>query len=84
MEQTVAAPEEHLRPRLVTIDRAAGLLGIGRTTVYKLIGEGELPVVHVRRAARIPVEAIDAYVKRLTAAKHAVLRSVPSHRAPGA
>jgi excisionase family DNA binding protein len=57
--------EAILGPRLVTIIGAGRLLGVGRTTVYQLIGDGELQVVHVHRSARIPVESIDAYVARL-------------------
>jgi excisionase family DNA binding protein len=51
------------QPRLlVTVREAAAMLALGRSTVYELIGAGELEVVHVRRAARIPVEALHEFV----------------------
>lgn len=56
-------------PFLVTIPDAGRLLGVGRTTMYELIGAGEVEVVHIGRAARIPVDSIEHYVGRL--------RSVP-------
>lgn len=35
-------------PRLsYTIDEAAALIGIGRTTLYGLIGKGDLPIVKI-------------------------------------
>ncbi|MGI8664409.1 MAG: helix-turn-helix domain-containing protein [Acidimicrobiales bacterium] len=50
---------------LVTIPVAARMLGLGRTTVYELIGVGDLEVVHIGRAARVPVEAVRDFVGRL-------------------
>jgi excisionase family DNA binding protein len=54
-------------PRLVTIALAGRLLGVGRSTAYELVAAGELEVVHIGRAARVPVAAVDAYVERLRA-----------------
>lgn len=51
---------------LVRPDEAAALLGVGRSTVYVLLRRGELPVVHVGRAARIPMAAIARFVERQT------------------
>ena len=50
---------------LVDIVTAARRLGIGRSSVYRLIETGQLDVVHVGRSARIPVAAIDDLVDRL-------------------
>lgn len=50
---------------LVTIPAAAKALSIGRSTAYELIAAGELEVVHIGRAVRVPVDAIAAYVERL-------------------
>ncbi len=50
---------------LVTIRDAGRLLGIGRTTMYELIGAGEVEVVHIGRAARVPVDSVERYVSRL-------------------
>jgi excisionase family DNA binding protein len=54
-----------LAQRLVSVAIAARLLGIGRSTVYELIADGELHVVHINRSARISVSEIDAFVARL-------------------
>lgn len=52
-------------PLLVTIPDAGHLLGVGRTTMYELIGAGDVEVVHIGSAARIPVDSIVHYVGRL-------------------
>ncbi|MFN0091275.1 MAG: helix-turn-helix domain-containing protein [Acidimicrobiales bacterium] len=51
-------------PVLVTIAEAARMLALGRTSVYQLISTGELEVIHIGRAARIPVEAVHDLVLR--------------------
>jgi excisionase family DNA binding protein len=53
--------------RLLTIEQAAERLQIGRTFAYGLIQRGELASVKLGRARRVPVQAIDAYIDRLTA-----------------
>jgi len=45
---------------LVSIMQAAGLLSVGRSTIYKLIGSGDLKVVKLGCAARITMESIQA------------------------
>lgn len=52
---------------LMTIADAAVTLGVGRSTMYELIGRGELEVVHIGRCARVPTEAVRALVERLRA-----------------
>ncbi|MGD0379802.1 MAG: helix-turn-helix domain-containing protein, partial [Acidimicrobiales bacterium] len=42
MERRQASLEDSL---LVTVERAAELLGVGRTFVYRLINSGDLPSV---------------------------------------
>src|ERR1700692_2971654 len=49
---------------LLRIPDAAGLLGVGRTTLYKLIDDGELAVVHIGRAVRVPIVEVHAFVAR--------------------
>jgi len=49
---------------LLRIPEAAALLGIGRTTLYKLIDEGDLAVVHIGRAVRVPIVELHAFVAR--------------------
>ena len=53
-----------LPPVLLTIPEPARLLSIGRTLTYELISAGELEVVHINRAARIPLDAVEDFVKR--------------------
>lgn len=55
-----------LSPRLlVKVSDAGAILGIGRSTVYELIAAGELETVHIGRCRRVPVAALDEYVRRL-------------------
>ena len=51
-------------PILLTIPEAARRLRIGRTLAYELIGAGTLEVVHIGRAVRVPVDAVDDFVER--------------------
>lgn len=57
----MAEPSELLlRP-----EAAAKVLGIGRTTVFRLIASGELQSVQIGRLRRIPATACRAYVEAL-------------------
>jgi excisionase family DNA binding protein len=51
-------------PLLLTIPQAASVLAVGRTTVYELIGAGDLEAVHIGRAVRVPVVELHAFVER--------------------
>ena len=50
---------------LVSPVEAARRLGIGRTRMFALIGSGQVESVKVGRLRRVPVAALDDYVKRL-------------------
>jgi excisionase family DNA binding protein len=52
---------------LVTPQEAAERLGLSRSTIYELIGEGRIHAVRIGRARRIPVGALADYVDRLVA-----------------
>ena len=53
-------------PRLLlTIPEAARALGLGRSTLYELIAAERLEVVHIGRATRIPVDALDSFLAEL-------------------
>jgi excisionase family DNA binding protein len=54
---------EGVAPMLLTIREAAGVLRIGRSTVYELIGRGDIEVVHIGRAVRVPVDALRVFVE---------------------
>jgi excisionase family DNA binding protein len=53
------------RPALLTIKQAARVLNLGRSTVYELIADGRLEVVHIGRSARVPTDAISKLIKGL-------------------
>lgn len=54
-------------PRLMlTVEQAAEALGIGRTTMFALIKAGEIQAVRIGRLRRVPADAIEAHVQRLT------------------
>jgi excisionase family DNA binding protein len=59
---------EHLKEpvpqRLVLrIPEVMTMLGLGRTKIYELIGSGDLPVIRVGKAVRIPVTALEKWVE---------------------
>jgi len=56
-----AAPEVKV---LVSVDEAAALLSVGRTTLYELVMRGEILSLKLGRVRRIPVFALHAYVDR--------------------
>ena len=49
---------------LLTMIEAARVLSIGRTTMYELVGAGQIEVVHIGRSARVPVAAVEEFVER--------------------
>ena len=51
-------------PLLLTPEEAAELLHVGRTTVYGLMGSGELVSIRVGGARRVPRREVDAFIAR--------------------
>ena len=51
---------------LLTVEAAAELLSLGRTTVYELVATGELASVKIGRSRRIPYEALRRFIARLS------------------
>lgn len=52
--------------RLLTVEQAAQVLGVGRTSTYQLIASGELPSVVVgRRSRRVRQSDLDTYIASL-------------------
>jgi excisionase family DNA binding protein len=47
---------------LLTVSEAAQVLSIGRTKTYELMSAGDLPVVRIGRAVRIPRRALERWV----------------------
>ena len=54
-------------PIMVKVDVCAQMMSMGRTAIYELIQQGELPTVHIGRSVRIPTRAIHELVARLEA-----------------
>jgi excisionase family DNA binding protein len=51
---------------LVTIEEAARLLGIGRTTMFELIGRGEVKSVRLGRRRLITRRSLESFVEELS------------------
>jgi excisionase family DNA binding protein len=49
----------------ITVDEAARLLGISRTTAFQAVRSGELPAIRVRRRILIPVAQLNALLQGL-------------------
>jgi excisionase family DNA binding protein len=65
------ADETALRgPLLLSIGQVSEALGVGRTMVYDMISRGQLEVVHLGRAARVPANAVDQLVRHLCEGAH--------------
>ena len=48
--------------RTYTVDEAAAILGISRTTAYECVKSGELPSLRLRRRIVIPVSALESLI----------------------
>lgn len=53
---------------VLTVEEAANRLGVGRTTMYRLVGTGAIESFTIGRLRKIPADAIDVYVTQLRAA----------------
>lgn len=51
--------------RLLTVQSAAELLAVGRSTIYRLMNSGELLSVKVRGATRITQSELERYMRSL-------------------
>jgi excisionase family DNA binding protein len=64
------------RRALLTVPEVAFMLGCGRTLVYELIGSRQLPIVKIGRLTRVPVDAVDDFVRgRVTSTSPAVVET---------
>ncbi|MBC7761551.1 MAG: excisionase family DNA-binding protein [Candidatus Saccharibacteria bacterium] len=52
-------------PLLLCVEEAARRLSIARTSMFRLVGSGEVESVCVGRLRRIPVQCLEDYVSRL-------------------
>ena len=56
---------EHVPVLLLKVEEAAQRLGIGRSSMYRLLTAGEVESVRVGGLRRIPVPCLEEYVDRL-------------------
>jgi excisionase family DNA binding protein len=49
-------------PLLVTVDTAAKMLSIGRTSLYQLMGKGEIAFLQLGACRRIPVSELERWI----------------------
>ena len=67
------------RRLLVTIHEAASLLSLGRSTVYELIGKGELTPIHIGRSVRLCFDDLTHFIDRQRPIQHGTdVRGTPS------
>jgi excisionase family DNA binding protein len=75
------APAAAIMPLLLTVNQAAQMLGIGRSTLYELIDDGEIKSVKVGASRRIPLKAVREYIDGLLGDHDGLHRpSHPTHR----
>lgn len=55
-----------MAPLLLRAGEVATLLGLGRSTVFAMLGAGELPVVRIGRSVRVPRVALERWVDERT------------------
>jgi len=66
------------RPLLLTVEEAARLLSIGRPKMWQLIMTGEVLSVKIGASRRIPMTALEAYVRQLVASADGAITHVMS------
>lgn len=54
---------------LLTVTEAARALGLGRSLVYELVAAGEIASIKIGRARRIPMSALESFVRQRLAAQ---------------
>jgi excisionase family DNA binding protein len=60
----VTRPESAIQPILVTVEEAAKLLSLGRTTMYQLIDKEDVPVHRFKSSIRINPEELEQWLKK--------------------
>ncbi|HEY9471707.1 MAG TPA: helix-turn-helix domain-containing protein [Propionibacteriaceae bacterium] len=52
-------------PRCLSVEQAAQLLNVGRSTAYDLIRSGQLRSVKIGRRRLVPRDALDSFIDKL-------------------
>ena len=50
---------DDIQPLTVTVEQAAKLLGIGRSTAYELVHTGDIPSLRLGRRIVVPIAQLD-------------------------
>ena len=64
MTTVQTTPEEQQRI-LLSVEEAAELLAIGRTTMFRLVTSGQVSSVRIGRLRRVPLDALYAFAQEL-------------------
>jgi excisionase family DNA binding protein len=51
-------------PLAVSVDQAAKLLGVGKTSIYSLISENQISTIHCGRRRLVVFQSLKSYVAR--------------------
>ena len=54
---------------LLKLSEVAQMLGLGRSLVYELIAQGQIPSVRLGRCIRVPSESLQQWIKEKETAK---------------
>jgi excisionase family DNA binding protein len=58
---------DDIQPLTVTVEQAAKLLGIGRSTAYELVHTGDIPSLRLGRRIVVPCGALQSMLERRAA-----------------
>lgn len=54
---------DEIKKLVVTVEQAAAMLGIGRTKMYHYVLTEQIPSLKIGRARRVPIEALQNYIR---------------------
>jgi excisionase family DNA binding protein len=63
-------------PPLLTVAEVAERLRLGRSTIYRLVADGEIDAVQIGRAVRFEPAAVDFFISRKRTRREASLKAV--------
>ncbi len=55
------------QPLLYKAIEVARLTGLSRQAIYAMAASGDIPSIRIGRSVRFPADALDGWIKRLTA-----------------
>ena len=55
-----------MEPLLLRAEEVGKALGLGRSKVYELMASGQLPVVRIGKAIRVPADGLEKWVQGQT------------------